>query len=48
VNLSRALSQAALAQGRRYRTLSVGRVQGPTLGFVVDRETEIRAFVPRP
>lgn len=48
VNLSRALSQAALAQGRGYRTVSVGRVQGPTLRFVVDRETEIRTFVPRP
>ena len=48
VNLSRALSQAALAQGKRYRTISVGRVQGPTLGFVVDRETEIRTFVPLP
>jgi DNA topoisomerase-1 len=48
VNLSRALSQAALAQGKRYRTVSVGRVQGPTLGFVVDRETEIRTFVPLP
>ena len=48
VNLSRALSQAAVAQGKRYRTVSVGRVQGPTLGFVVDRETEIRTFVPLP
>ena len=48
VNLSRVLSQAALAHGRRYRTISVGRVQGPTLGFVVEREAEIRAFVPRP
>ncbi len=48
VNLSRALSQAALAHGVRYRTISVGRVQGPTLGFVVDRETEIRTFVPLP
>lgn len=48
VNLSRALSQACLAQAGRYRTVSVGRVQGPTLGFVVDRETEIRTFVPRP
>jgi len=48
VNLSRALSQAALTQGKGYRTVSVGRVQGPTLGFVVDRETEIRTFVPLP
>lgn len=48
VNLSRALSQAALARGRKYRTISIGRVQGPTLGFVVERESEIRTFVPRP
>ena len=48
VNLSRALSQAALGSGHRYRTVSVGRVQGPTLGFLVDREREIRGFVPIP
>jgi DNA topoisomerase-1 len=48
VNLTRALSQSALASSQRYRTVSVGRVQGPTLGFVVDREREIRIFVPRP
>lgn len=48
VNLSRALSQAVLAQGRGYRTISVGRVQGPTLKFVVDREAEIQTFVPLP
>lgn len=47
-NLSRALSQSALSSGRRYRTLSVGRVQGPTLGFLVDRERAIREFVPLP
>jgi DNA topoisomerase-1 len=48
VNLSRALSQSALGSGRRYRTVSVGRVQGPTLGFLVEREQEIREFVPAP
>ena len=48
VNLSRALSQAALGPGHRYRTVSVGRVQGPTLGFLVRRELEIREFVPIP
>ena len=47
-NLSRALSQAALGPGRRYRTLSMGRVQGPTLSFLVQREREIREFVPVP
>lgn len=48
VNLSRALSQAALGLGHRYRTVSVGRVQGPTLEFIVKREQEIRSFVPVP
>lgn len=48
VNLSRALSQAALESKRRYRTVSMGRVQGPTLGFLVQREREIREFVPVP
>lgn len=48
VNLSRMLSESALVSGHRYRTVSMGRVQGPTLGFVIDREKEIRTFVPRP
>ena len=48
VNLSRALSQSALGAGHRYRTVSIGRVQGPTLGFLVEREREIRTFVPVP
>jgi len=48
VNLSRALSQSALSSGHRYRTVSVGRVQGPTLDFLVQREREIREFVPLP
>lgn len=48
VNLSRALSQSALGSGHRYRTVSVGRVQGPTLEFLVEREVEIREFVPIP
>jgi len=48
VNLSRALSQSALGSGHRYRTVSIGRVQGPTLAFLVDREREIRMFIPIP
>ncbi|MGA2971303.1 MAG: DNA topoisomerase I [Candidatus Bathyarchaeia archaeon] len=48
INLSRALTQSALKAGNRYSTLSTGRVQGPTLHFVVDREREIETFVPLP
>lgn len=48
VNLSRALSQSALNSGHRYQTISMGRVQGPTLAFLAERETEIQEFVPLP
>ena len=48
INLSRLLTESALRQGRGYTTLSTGRVQGPTLGFVVEREEEISCFVPVP
>ena len=47
INFSRALSSLARDRARR-RTLSVGRVQGPTLDFLVQREKEIREFVPLP
>ncbi len=48
VNLSRALAESARNASGRYRKLSVGRVQGPTLSYVVEREVEIRSFVPTP
>lgn len=48
VNLSRALSEAFFAANRRYRMVTVGRVQGPTLWYVIDREMEVRTFVPIP
>ena len=47
VNLSRALSES-LRTGYGFRTVSMGRVQGPTLNFVVEREEDIRVFVPTP
>ncbi|MBO4932679.1 MAG: DNA topoisomerase 3, partial [Clostridia bacterium] len=31
-----------------HRTLNVGRVVSPTLALIVERDTEIRAFVPQP
>ena len=48
VNLSRALTNAVKNWNGRYATLSTGRVQGPTLKFLVNREEAIRAFVPTP
>lgn len=44
VNFSRILSRAAL----RRETVSVGRVQGPTLGFLASKELEVSSFVPVP
>lgn len=48
VNLSRALTIAAKNWSGRYATISTGRVQGPTLSFLVAREKAIRSFVPTP
>ena len=48
INLSRALTQSAYKASHRYSTLSTGRVQGPTLRFIVDREKEIETHVPVP
>src|SRR5438034_435640 len=48
INLSRLLTESSLKQNRGYSTLSTGRVQGPTLKFVVDREEEIQCFTPTP
>src|SRR6266516_2802004 len=47
-NRSRLLTESSLEQNRGYSTLSTGRVQGPTLKFVVDREEEIQCFTPTP
>jgi len=48
VNISRALTLAAKRWSGKYATLSTGRVQGPTLNFLVARERSIRSFVPAP
>jgi DNA topoisomerase-1 len=48
VNLTRALTLAAKDWSGKYATLSTGRVQGPTLRFLVARERAIRSFVPTP
>ena len=48
INLSRALTEAAKTASGQYTTLSTGRVQGPTLHFLEEREKDIQAFVPTP
>jgi len=48
INLSRALTLSAKRWSGKYTTLSTGRVQGPTLNFLVEREKEIQSFVPTP
>lgn len=47
VNLSRALTESVRTRGG-FRTISIGRVQGPTLNFVVEKEVEIATFLPMP
>jgi len=48
VNLSRALTLAVKPRLKTHFTLSTGRVQGPTLRFLFEREVEARTFVPVP
>ncbi len=47
VNLSRGLMKALSSTGT-FRILSIGRVQGPALKIVSEREKEIDAFEPEP
>jgi DNA topoisomerase-1 len=48
VNLSRALTRSITKAGGRYVTLSIGRVQGPALNYIYERELEVRTHVPIP
>ncbi|MCW4023662.1 MAG: DNA topoisomerase I [Candidatus Bathyarchaeota archaeon] len=48
INLSRALTGAVKRCSGQYATLSTGRVQGPTLNFLKDKEDSIQAFVATP
>jgi DNA topoisomerase-1 len=50
INLSRGLTQSFKMsnEGKRYYNFSLGRVQGPTLAFVVDKEISIRKHSPAP
>ncbi|MBN2111621.1 DNA topoisomerase I [Candidatus Woesearchaeota archaeon] len=47
INVSRALTKAISTTGR-FKLMSTGRVQGPALKLIVDKEKEIRAFKPEP
>ena len=47
INLSRALMQAIKSTGR-FKIMSIGRVQGPTLHLIVEKEREIQAFKSKP
>ncbi len=46
INLSRALMKAIKTTGK-FKIMSIGRVQGPTLKLIVDKEREIKAFKPK-
>ena len=47
INYSRALTSAIKTTGA-FKIMSTGRVQGPALKIIVDREKEIKAFKPKP
>ena len=47
VNYSRALTAAIKSTGT-FKLMSTGRVQGPALKIIVDREKEIKAFISKP
>lgn len=47
INLSRALMNAIKSTGK-FKIMSIGRVQGPTLNLIVQREREIQKFKSEP
>lgn len=47
MNFSRLFTLLAQQKGYQGKSLSVGRVQSPTLGLVVTRDREIKNFVPK-
>ena len=48
VNISKALMKSVSDAKHRFLKLSAGRVQTPTLSILVERENEIKDFVPEP
>ncbi len=47
INLSRALMNAIKTTGK-FKIMSIGRVQGPALKLIVEKEREIKSFVKEP
>jgi len=47
INLSRALMSAIKSAGR-FKIMSIGRIQGPALRLIVEKEREIQKFKPEP
>jgi DNA topoisomerase-1 len=47
INLSRALMSAIKSTGK-FRVMSIGRVQGPALNLIVEKEKQILAFKSTP
>ncbi|MDI6721533.1 MAG: DNA topoisomerase I, partial [Candidatus Aenigmarchaeota archaeon] len=48
VNFTRALTLAIKSAAKRFRILSTGRVQGPTLHMLAKHERKINSFIPKP
>ena len=48
INLSRALTLAVKKSTGGFKLLSIGRVQGPALKMIVEKEKEIKSFIPTP
>ena len=48
INLSKAAMAALKSAINGFKTLSIGRVQGPALAILAEREKEIAAFIPKP
>jgi len=48
INTSRALTLSIKHSGKGFKLLSTGRVQGPALKLIVDKELEIRKFKSEP
>ncbi len=48
INTSRALTLAIKKAAKRFAVLSAGRVQGPVLCLLAEKESEIQKFIPKP